>query len=75
MSVETRKVLEMLTEGKITAADAERILDKLSSTAQDVAQPSCRHGIQVGTRTPVPRMLEPRRNSCASSWRSPVAMM
>lgn len=31
MSAETRKVLEMLTEGKITAADAERLLDKLAS--------------------------------------------
>lgn len=38
MSVETRKVLEMLTEGKITAADAERILDKLSSTADVAAE-------------------------------------
>jgi len=32
MSEETRKVLEMLTEGKISAADAERLLDKLSAT-------------------------------------------
>src|SRR5580698_728800 len=32
MSAETRKVLEMLAEGKISSADAERILDKLSST-------------------------------------------
>jgi hypothetical protein len=30
MSEETRKVLEMLTEGKINAADAERLLNKLS---------------------------------------------
>jgi hypothetical protein len=29
MSVETRKVLEMLAEGKITSDDAERLLDKL----------------------------------------------
>ena len=32
MSEETRKVLEMLAEGKINAADAERLLDKLSAT-------------------------------------------
>ena len=29
MSVETRKVLEMLAAGKITSDDAERLLDKL----------------------------------------------
>lgn len=32
MSEETKKVLEMLAEGKINAADAERLLDKLSAT-------------------------------------------
>lgn len=31
MSAETRKVLEMLMEGKISAADAERLLDKLGA--------------------------------------------
>jgi hypothetical protein len=31
MSVETRKVLEMLAEGKINSQDAERLLDKLAS--------------------------------------------
>lgn len=35
MSVETRKVLEMLTEGKITAAEAERLLDKLAAAPED----------------------------------------
>ena len=34
MSAETRKVLEMLTEGKITAADAERLLDKLAASPE-----------------------------------------
>jgi hypothetical protein len=34
MSVETRKVLEMLTEGKISAADAERLLDKLTPSPE-----------------------------------------
>lgn len=34
MSAETRKVLEMLAAGKISAEDAERLLDKLSSSAQ-----------------------------------------
>jgi hypothetical protein len=31
MSAETRKVLDMLAEGKITSADAERLLDKLAA--------------------------------------------
>jgi hypothetical protein len=31
MSAETKKVLEMLAEGKITAEDAERLLDKLAA--------------------------------------------
>jgi hypothetical protein len=33
MSAETKKVLEMLAAGKISAEDAERLLDKLSGTA------------------------------------------
>lgn len=33
MSVETKKVLEMLAAGKISPEDAERLLDKLSGTA------------------------------------------
>jgi len=37
MSEETRKVLEMLAEGKISAADAERILEKLTGSAQTSA--------------------------------------
>lgn len=32
MSVETKKVLEMLAGGKISAEDAERLLDKLSAS-------------------------------------------
>jgi hypothetical protein len=34
MSVETRKVLEMLAAGKITSDDAERLLDKLASVKE-----------------------------------------
>lgn len=33
MSTERRQVLDMLAEGKITADDAERLLEKLASTA------------------------------------------
>ena len=34
MSVETRKVLEMMAAGKITSEDAERLLDKLHAVAE-----------------------------------------
>jgi len=34
MSAETRKVLEMLAEGKITADDAERLLEKLAAAPE-----------------------------------------
>jgi hypothetical protein len=34
MSEETKKVLEMVAEGKISASDAERILEKLVGVAQ-----------------------------------------
>ncbi len=33
MSVETRKVLDMFSAGKITFEDAERLLDKLATTS------------------------------------------
>jgi len=34
MSEETKKVLEMVAEGKISASDAEKILEKLAGSAQ-----------------------------------------
>jgi hypothetical protein len=33
MSLETRKVLDMLAEGKITAADADKLLEKLQASS------------------------------------------
>jgi SHOCT-like domain len=40
MSVETRKVLDMVAEGKITSADAEKLLEKLeTSSGADNRQP------------------------------------
>lgn len=35
MSAERKKVLEMLAQGKITADEAEKILDKLTASASD----------------------------------------
>lgn len=37
MSVETKKVLEMLAAGKITSEDAERLLDKLNEVKEVAA--------------------------------------
>jgi len=39
MSVETKQVLEMLKEGKISTEDAEKLLDKLSGSAASQASP------------------------------------
>lgn len=39
MSEETKKVLEMVAEGKISASDAERILEKLAGTAPTASAP------------------------------------
>ena len=35
MSAETKKILEMLAEGRISAEDAEKLLDKLNSSSTD----------------------------------------
>jgi hypothetical protein len=35
MNAERKKILEMLAEGKITAADADKLLDKLSGSASE----------------------------------------
>src|SRR6478672_7079345 len=35
MSMERKQVLEMLAEGKITAVDADRLLDKLASSGRE----------------------------------------
>lgn len=37
MSLETRKVLDMLAEGKVTPADAEKLLEKLQSGASEAS--------------------------------------
>jgi SHOCT-like protein len=39
MSLESRKILDMLAEGKITSSDAEKLLEKLATSADDSKQP------------------------------------
>lgn len=53
MSVETKKVLEMLAEGKITSADAERLLDKLAA-AKEPAETSAPENAE-GASSATPR--------------------
>lgn len=50
MSLETRKVLDMLAEGKITPADAEKLLSKLESNSGDSAP-----GADAAPATQAPR--------------------
>ena len=61
MSAETKKVLEMLAAGKVSAEDAERLLDKLSGAAQtdSVNSPSAEPN---ATSAPgnIPTMKRPR---------------
>ncbi len=40
MSAERNRVLEMLAEGKITAEDAEKLLDKLEGTGEKASAPA-----------------------------------
>lgn len=55
MSVERRKVLEMLAEGKITAEDAEKLLDKLSSPG-----PTAGNSQEKGAEQSAPGPKKPR---------------
>jgi len=52
MSVETRKVLEMLAAGKITQEDAERLLDKLNAVPKLTANNPLDSRDNAGPTTP-----------------------
>jgi SHOCT-like protein len=56
MSAEIRKILEMLAQGKISAADAERLFDKLSS-APSALQSEAPAGPAPATGEEKPRHL------------------
>ena len=51
MSVETKKVLEMLANGKITSDDAERLLDKLAAAKEpaDNSTPEIQENLSATT--------------------------
>jgi hypothetical protein len=44
MNEERRKILEMLSEGKITAEDAERLLEKIETGPSSGPRPSRKPG-------------------------------
>ncbi len=50
MSAETRKVLDLLAEGKITAADAEKLLDKLENSSDEQQPESASSSQKTGFR-------------------------
>jgi hypothetical protein len=62
MSVETKKVLEMLAAGKISTEDAERLLDKLSGgTAQaNAANSQAASGASPDAGGSIPHPRRPR---------------
>jgi hypothetical protein len=57
MSEERKKVLEMLAAGKITAAEAERLLDKLSSNGSTAASGTEPPAAAAATATAKPKFL------------------
>jgi len=52
MSTETKKVLEMLAEGKITQDDAERLLDKLAAPKEPAENSAQENQDNAGATTP-----------------------
>jgi SHOCT-like domain len=56
MSVETKKVLEMLAAGKITSEDAERLLDKLTA-AKEPAENNASENQEGSGPTPARKYL------------------
>jgi hypothetical protein len=58
MTEERRKVLELLAAGKISAADAERLLDKLADAAVETADSEANSGTRDSVASPKkPRFL------------------
>jgi len=52
MSVETKRVLEMLAAGKITADDAERLLDKLNAVTEPPSNNAPENHAGTGPKAP-----------------------
>ncbi|MDE3137468.1 MAG: hypothetical protein KGL59_12900 [Acidobacteriota bacterium] len=57
MSAERKKILEMLAEGKISAEDAERLLDKISGSAPESLPAGAAQPAETGAPPKKPRYL------------------
>ena len=57
MSVERKKILEMLAEGKISAEDAERLLDKVCGSTPEAGPGNAAHAGEAGVTAKKPRYL------------------
>jgi hypothetical protein len=57
MSEERKKVLEMLAAGKITADEAEKLLDKLSANGSNAAPGAEQHAAAAALRNAKPKFL------------------
>jgi hypothetical protein len=57
MSEERKKILEMLVEGKISAEDAERLLDKISGSTAETAPTGAAQAVETGAPPKKPRYL------------------
>ena len=57
MSVERKKILEMLAEGKISAEDAERLLDKVSGSTPEAGPGNAARAGEAGVTAKKPRYL------------------
>ncbi len=55
MSAETKRILEMLSEGKISAGDAEKLLDKLNACGAEASAKE--KTADAGTAPKQPRVM------------------
>jgi hypothetical protein len=53
MSAETKKILEMLAQGKLSAEDAEKLIDKISAGAADTKEKAA----EAGPASKQPRVM------------------
>ena len=74
MSAETKKILEMLAEGKISAEDAEKLLDKLNSSGVDTTAKEKAPEVGAGPKQPrVMRIVVDRPGHEQVNIRMPMA--
>ncbi len=74
MSAETKRILEMLAEGKISAGDAEKLLDKLNACGADVSAKEKAADASAAPKQPrVMRIVVERPGHEAVNIRMPLA--